>query len=332
MQAVVYEKYGSPEVLELRDIPKPVPKDDEVLVKTFAAAVNSWDWDVLRGKPFIVRMIGGPIKPRNTILGLDIAGRIEAVGKNVTDFKVGDEVFGDISEYHWGGFAEYVCVSPTPLAFKPPSLSFTAAAALPHAGVLALQGMRLHPQLKAGDKMLINGAGGGVGTIGIQLAKRMGLEVTAVDRTDKLKMLKEVGADHVIDYTKEDFAQNGQQYDLIIDNVAQRSVFTYQKALSPTGAFVMIGGNMGLLLPVIIYGGLLSKWSQKKIGILAHKPSREDLNYLSELIEAGQLAPKVDRVYPLKEVPQALQYFGDGNSQGKLVIEVARPQQLKAEM
>lgn len=325
MQAVVYEKYGSPEVLELREVPKPVPKDDEVLVKTFAAAVNSWDWDVLRGKPFIVRLIGGPIKPRNTILGLDIAGRIEAVGKNVTDFKVGDKVFGDISEYHWGGFAEYVCVSPTPLALKPPSLSFTAAAALPHAGVLALQGMRLQPTLKAGDKMLINGAGGGVGTIGIQLAKRMGVEITAVDRTDKLEMLKEVGADHVIDYTQEDFAQNGQQYDLIIDNVAQRSVRTYQRALTPTGAFVMIGGNMGLLLPVIIYGSLLSKFSEKKIGILAHKPNREDLNYLSAEVEAGRLAPRVDKVYKLREVPQALQYFGDGNCQGKLVIELGHP-------
>lgn len=320
MQAVVYEKYGPPEVLKLREVPKPVPKDDEVLVKIFAAAINSWDWDVLRGKPFIVKMIGGPFKPRNQILGLDIAGRVEAVGKNVQFFKPGDEVFGDISEYHWGGFAEYVCVSPKPLAFKPPSLTFEAAAAMPHAGVLALQGMRLHPQLKAGDKMLINGAGGGVGTMGIQLAKRMGVEVTAVDRTDKLDMLKAIGADHVIDYTAEDFAQNGQQYDLIIDNVAQRSVLTYQRTLTPTGAFVMIGGNMGLLLPVIIYGGVLSKFSKKKIGILAHKPSREDLDYLSTQVEAGHLAPRVDKVYSLKEVPQALQYFGDGNCLGKLVI------------
>lgn len=318
MKAIVYQQYGSPEVLQLVELPIPKPKDNEVLIKTHAASVNSWDWDALIGEQFVIRVISGFFRPKKKILGFDIAGQVTAVGEKVKRFKVGDEVFGDISGYGWGGFAEYVCVPETPLTFKPPSMTFEQAAALPHAGVLALQGFRCQGGLQTGQKLLINGAGGGVGTLGLQLAKLQQAEVTVVDRADKLEMLRALGADHVIDYRKEDFTQNGKLYDFILDNVARRSIAAYKRALSPQGSFVMVGGDMNLVLSLLLYG----LFSAKKMGILAHQPNSKDLDYLKGLFEAGSLVPVIDKVYPLEEVPEALRYFGEGNVKGKLVIRI----------
>lgn len=321
MKAIVYREYGTTDNLHLEEVPKPVPKPNEVLIKMEAASVNSWDWDMLRGKPFIVRM-GALFKPRFNILGIDVAGRVEAIGSQVKKFKPGDEVFGDVSGYSWGGFAEYVCAPEKPLALKSPKMTFEEAAALPHAGVLALQGLRLHPGIQAGHQVLLNGAGGGVGTIALQLVKQEGAEVTVVDRADKFDMLRALGADHFIDYTKEDFTGSGKQYDLILDVVAHRSFFDYKRALARDGVFVLIGGRISLLLPLLTLGPLFAKLERKKLGILPHKPNSKDLAYLRDCFEAGELKPIIDKQFPLSEVPAALQYLGDGNARGKVVITI----------
>lgn len=240
MKAVVYTKYGPPDVLELKEIEKPIPKDDEVLIKVHGASVNSWDWDLLRGTPFLNRLFFGLLKPKYKILGADIAGRVEVVGRNVKQFLPGDEVFGDLCECGWGGFAEYVCARENALALKPASMTFEEVAAVPQAAVMALQGLRDQGQIQPGQKVLINGAGGGVGTFAVQIAKSFGAEVTGVDSTSKLDMMRSIGADQVIDYTQEDFTQNGQRYDLILDAAAYRSIFDYKRALSPKGIFVVV--------------------------------------------------------------------------------------------
>ena len=320
MKAIVYHKYGSPDVLKLEEVEKPTPKDDEVLVKVHAASLNSWDWDLLRGD-FINRLIfGGFLKPKLKIIGCDIAGRVEAVGRSVTHFQPGDEVFGDISGAGWGGFAEYVCARENVLALKSASMTFDEAAAIPQAGVLALQGLRDTGQIQSGQKVLINGAGGGVGTFGIQMAKLFGAEVTGVDSTPKLHMMRSIGADHVIDYTQEDFTKNGQRYDLILDVVARRSLSDYKRALSPKGIFVMVGGSMPVIFQTLFLGPLISKTGGKKITALMHKPNPKDLNSMTELFEAGQVVPIIDRRYPLSEVAEAFRYFGEGHAKGKVVI------------
>lgn len=321
MKAIVYGKYGTTAELKLEEVEKPIPRNDEVLIKVHASSINSWDWDLLRGRPFIVRL-GGLLKPKNPILGADIAGRIEAVGPDVKQFRPGDEVFGDVSGCGWGGFAEYVCARERVLTLKPAQMSFEEIAAVPQAAVLALQGLRKKGQLHPKHKVLINGAGGGVGTFAVQMAKAAGAEVTGVDTAKKLEMLLALGADHVIDYTKEDFTRNGQHYDLILDVVCYRSIFDYKRALSPTGTYVMIGGSMSRIFQLMLLGPWISLFGSKKLGILAHKPNPDDQQYLKDLFEAGQVVPIIDRRYPLSEVADALQYFGEGLPQGKVVIRI----------
>ncbi len=323
MKAVVYTKYGSPAVLQLQEIEKPIPKENEVLVKIYAASVNSWDWDLLKGTPFVVRIFGGLFKPRHKILGADIAGKVEAVGNKVNDFKPGDEVFGDIAGSGFGGFAEYVAVPEKLLAKKSPTMTFDQSASLPQAGLLALQGLRYKGTIKQGDEILINGAGGGVGTIGLQYAKLLGAVVTCVDKAEKFDMLRSLGADHCIDYTKEDYTRNGKQYDRILDVIAHRSVGDYKRALKPGGTFAMIGGSMGgLLLQFIFIWPIRSRFSNKKLGLMGYKPTRKDLEYLNQLFEEGKLIPVIDKSYSLQEVPDAFHYFSEGNIKGKIIINI----------
>ena len=323
MKAIVYEEYGPPEVLQLREVEKPIPEDNEVLVKVHAAAVNYGDWAILRGKPFVVRLMsGGLLKPKHTILGADVAGRVEAVGGNVKQFQPGDEVFGDISACGFGGFAEYVSVPENALALKPANISFEEAAAVPMAGVVALQGLRDQGEIQAGQKVLIVGASGGNGTFAVQIAKSFGAKVTGVCSTRNLDLVRSIGADHVIDYTREDFTQSGQRYDLILAAGGYRSIFDYRRALSPKGTYVMVGGAMAQVYEAMILGPFISMAGSKKMVNLAAMPSQEDLVFVKELLEAGKVVPVIDRRYPLSEVAKALRYYGEGHSQGKVVVTV----------
>jgi NADPH:quinone reductase-like Zn-dependent oxidoreductase len=323
MKAVVYTKYGSVKELHLQEIATPVPKENEVLIKIYAASVNSWDWDLLKGKPFLVRLIGGLFKPRCKILGADIAGTVETIGKNVKDFQPGDKVFGDIAGSGFGGFAEYVCVPEKLLAKKSSAMTFEQAAALPQAGLLALQGLRYKGTIKKNDEILINGAGGGVGTLALQYAKSLGAAVTCVDKAEKFEMLRSLGAHHLIDYTREDYTRNGRQYNRILDVIAHRSVSDYKRALKPGGTFAMIGGSMGgLLLKLMLLSSIVSLFTGKKLGLMGYKPNRKDIDELTTLFEEGKVVPVIDRCYPLDEVPAALQYLGDGQAKGKIIIAV----------
>jgi NADPH:quinone reductase-like Zn-dependent oxidoreductase len=320
MKAIVCHEYGSPGVLGLEEVEQPVPGNDEVLVRVHAASINSWDWDLLTGE-FLNRLIfRGFLKPALKIIGCDIAGRVEAVGSRVRRFQPGDEIFGDISGCGWGGFAEYVCAREDVLALKSPRMTFEEAAAVPQAGVLALQGLRDKRPIEPGQKVLINGAGGGVGTFAIQMAKSCGAEVTGVDSAPKLDMMRRLGADHVIDYTQEDFTENGQQYDLILDVMAHHSMFDYRRALNSTGIYVMVGGATGLVFQLLLVGLWVSMTDKKKMGLLLHKPNPEDLTALNELFEAGKVVPVIDRRYPLRKTSDAFRYFGRGHVQGKVVI------------
>jgi NADPH:quinone reductase-like Zn-dependent oxidoreductase len=269
MKAIVFTKYGTPDVLELKEIDKPVPKDDEVLIKVYAVSINDWDLGLLQGD-LINRLINGLFKPKIKILGSDIAGRIEAVGKNVKKFQPGDEVYGDLSG-SWGGFAEYVCARENALALKPASMSFEEAAAIPQAAMLAIQGLRDKGQIQSGQKLLINGAGGGVGTFAVQIAKLYGVEVTGVDSSGKLDMMRSMGFDHVIDYKQEDFTKNGQRYDLILDVKTNRSIFDYTRVLSRNGIYVTVGGSLVRLLQALFLGPWISMISKKKICFVALK-------------------------------------------------------------
>jgi len=322
MKAVIYREYGSPEKLALEEIPKPIPKENQVLIRVHAVSVNSWDWDLLRGEPILIRM-WGLFKPRYHILGSDIAGVVENVGQNVKNFKPGDEVFGDLSECGWGGFAEYVCAPENTLALKPPNMTFEQAASIPQAGVLAYQGLFDYGKVDAGKKILINGAGGGVGTFAIQIAKSIGAEVTGVDSSDKLEMLKDLGADHVIDYRKEDFTKTGKHYDLILDNVANRSLFEYKRALNQNGIFVMVGGSMSTILQAMFFSKLISSIGSRKLKILAHKPNK-DLESLNELFNSGVFQPVLEKPYSLLETPEAMRLLGEGYVKGKVVISIIR--------
>ena len=332
MKAIVCKKYGPPSVLELKEVEKPAPKKDEALVKVYAASLNAADFEMLRGT-WSARF-GGPLKPKVKILGSDIAGRIEAVGRNVKQFRPGDEIWGDLSfPLGFGAFAEYVCIPENALRLKPASMTFEEAAAVPSAAVVALRNLRGvgssspsfllsdNGQIQPGQKVLINGAGGGVGTFAVQIAKSFGAEVTGVDSPSKLDMLRSIGADHVIDYTQEDFTKSGQRYDLILDVVASRSIFDYKRALSPKGTYVMVGGSLTAILQAFLLGPLISITGSKKMGIVMWKPNnKEDLVILEELLEAGKVAPVIDRRYPLSEVPEALRYLEEGHVKGKVVI------------
>jgi NADPH:quinone reductase-like Zn-dependent oxidoreductase len=318
MKAVVYTKYGPPDVLQLKEVTKPTPTDDEVLIEIQAVSLNRSDWEGLIGKPFYARF-GGLRKPRRQILGSDIAGRVEMVGKNIKRLQPGDEVFGDILA-HMGGFAEYVCVRERALALKPASMTFEEVATIPQAAVIALQGLRDKGQVQPGQKVLINGAGGGTGTFAIQLAKLYGAEVTGVDNSGKQDFMRSIGADHVIDYTREDFTRNGGKYDLILDVIAHRSVFAYRRALRRNGSYFAVGGSVFTMFQILLLGPLIRRATGKKIRVLIVQPNIKDMLHMTELYEEGKIVPVIDRRYPLSEVPEALRYLGEGRAKGKIVI------------
>ena len=318
MKAILHEKYGSPDVLQLKDVEKPAPKDDEVLIKIYAASVNQYDWHFLTADIFLIRLMGGGLlKPKNTRLGADVAGRVEAIGRNVRQFQPGDEVFGDIGH---GGFAEYACAPESRLALKPANLSFEEAAAVPMAALTALQGLRDTGQLQPGQKVLINGAAGGVGTFAVQIAKWFGAEVTAVCSTRNLDQARSIGADYIIDYTKEDFTRNGQQYDLIFAANGYHSLSAYKRALTPKGIYVMAGGSTAQIFQAMLMGSRMSETGGRKMGGVSAKIDQKDLVILKELLEAGKVAPVIDRCYPLNEAAEALRYLGAGHARGKVVI------------
>lgn len=320
MKAIVYSKYGPPEVLHLEEVEKPVPRDDEVLVKIHAASINAYDWRHVRASPFLIRLMGaGLLKPKHKILGADIAGKVEAAGSSVRQLQPGDDVFGECS---YGGFAEYVCVPENRLILKPASITFEEAAAVPMAGLTALQGLRDKGHIKAGQNVLINGASGGVGTFAIQIAKSFGAKVTAVCSTKNLEMARSIGADYVIDYTKEDFTKNGQSYDLIFAANGYHPISDYKRALSAGGIYVCSGGTMAQIFESILLGPLMSMNGRKKMGSLAAKPNQKDLIYMKELLEAGKVKPVIDRRYPLRQTAEALRYLEEGHARGKVVITV----------
>lgn len=319
MKAIVYEKYGSPDVIQLKDIEKPTPKDDEVLIKIHAASVNAYDWHFLTADIFLIRLMGGGLlKPKNTRLGADMAGRIETVGKNVKQFQPGDEVFGMVK----GSFAEYTCAPESALALKPVNTSFDEAAAIPMAAITALQGLRDEGQIRAGQTVLINGASGGVGTFAVQIAKSFGAEVTAVCSTGNLEQARSIGADHVIDYTKEDFTKNGQQYDLVFAANGYHSLSAYKRALTPKGIYIMAGGTMAQIFQSMLMGSMMSETGGRKMSGVSAQRSQNDLVFIKELFEAGKIKSVIDRRYPLGEAAEALRYLGAGHARGKVVISV----------
>jgi NADPH:quinone reductase-like Zn-dependent oxidoreductase len=323
MKAIVTEKYGPPENLQLRDVERPTPTDDEVLIKVHAASLNAADFEIQRGS--ILTRITGLRKPRNKIPGTDVAGMVEAVGTNISQLQPGDEVMGDLFMHGSGAYAEYVCAPEEALTLKPPSMTFEQASTYPQAAIIALQALRDKRQVQSGQKVLINGAGGGMGTFAVQIAKYWGAEVTGVDSAKKLNMLHSIGADHVIDYMEEDFTKRGHQYDVILDTVAKRSIFTYRRTLSPNGIFVMIGGSRSSMLQAFLLAPLISKIGNKWLGInWFGKPyNKEDMDFLEELFEAGKVVPVIDKEVTLSEVPEALRYLEEGQVLGKVVVTMA---------
>ncbi len=319
MKAIVNPKYGPPNALQLREIEQPIPKANELLIKVHATTVNDFDWGLVRGKPYLYRLIFGLLKPKHPIPGIELSGTVEAVGKQVTAFKVGDAVYGDISAFGWGSFAEYICVHEKAMALKPPKMTFEEAASIPHASMLALQGLvdigKIQRATVERQKILINGAGGGVGTFGLQLARLYDAEVTGVDTGDKLKMMQSIGFDHIIDYKKEDFTTNGQRYDLILDAKTNRAPSAYAKVLKKHGKYVTVGGLLHRLIQ-IQFSGITSRKNMHVVALEQNK----DLAYINELYETGKIKPVIDGPYKLEEAPEALQYFGEGKHQGKVVI------------
>lgn len=322
MRALVYERYGPPDqVLRLADVPRPEPGADEVLVRVHAASVNSWDWDQLTGTP--LGRLMAPFKPRHKVLGADIAGVVEAVGAGVTAFRPGDPVFGDLSNGKWGGFAEYAVARTGELGRMPDGLGFIDAAAIPQAGALALQGLRRKPALGAASSVLLNGAGGGVGTFALQLAKALQAHVTVVDRGEKREALLALGADRFIDYREADFTTDGQQYDLIVDVVARHTPGRFAASLKDGGELVVIGGRIATLLQIAALGGTVGRRRRQRLGLLIYKPSPADNLELAQRCAAGTLRPIIDGVYPLSRGAEALARIGSGLAVGKVMISVA---------
>ena len=320
MKAIVLTQYGSVDNLELKEVEKPIPKEGEVLIKVQATAINDWDWCLVRGTPFYIRLFCGLRQPNIKIPGAEVAGIVETVGQNVTQFQPGDAVYGDISEAGFGGFAEYVCVPETALALKPDSMTFIEAAAMPHAAMLAVQGLIDEEQLQPGQTVLINGAGGGVGTLGVQIAKAIGVnDVTGVDSANKFDLMRSVGFVETIDYTQTDFTQSPQRYDLILDTKTNRSIFKYLRVLNPQGTYVTVGGLPPHLLQVLLLGPIIRWFTQKTVRLVTLKPNK-DLTYVNKLFEAGKIKPEIDGPYPLSDVPAMIQYFGEGKHKGKVVI------------
>ena len=321
MKAIVYENYGSPDVLQLKEVDKPIPTENEVLVKVCASSVNPLDWHNLRGKPVLQRAESGLIKPKKKILGADVAGRVEAVGRSVTRFKPGDEIFADLYWDGFGAFAEYVCVPEDATALKPAAVTFEQAAAAPQGAITALHALRDSGEVQPGQKVLVNGASGGVGTFVVQIAKAYGAEVTGVCSTRNLEMVRSIGADEVIDYTQQDFTQNGQRYDLIVDNVANHSIPDLGRVLIPGGRCVVVGfSTLFHLLNLTLLGPWISRTQGKQIGMLWPKKNDKDLMEVKELLEAGLITSVVDRCYPFSEVPHAIRYLEEGHARGKVVI------------
>jgi len=323
MQAIVYTHYGSPGVLQLTEVEKPVPKDSEVLVKVQAASVNAYDWHFVTGSPFLVRISGSGLRrPKDQRLGVDVAGRVEAVGGNVTQLHVGDEVFGRGA----GAFAEYACAREDRMALKPANVSFEAAAAVPIAALTALGALRDSGHLQSGQRVLIQGASGGVGTFAVQLAKLFGADVTAVCSTRHIDLARSIGADHIIDYTREDVTKSGQRYDLILGVNGYHSIFAYRRALRPTGIYVMVGAaNTRLVrafLQAMLLGPMISRAGKRRIVLHSANPTPMDLAFLSESLGAGKLIPVIDRTYPLPETAEAFRYLEEGHPGGKVVITV----------
>lgn len=324
MKAVVYERYGPPTVLQIKEIEKPVPKDNEVLIDVDAASVNSRDWRLMRANPFFVRfMVGGLLKPKISILGADVAGRVERVGSHVTQFRPGDEVFGFLYRYESGTFAEFVCATEDSIVLKPANLSFEQAAAVPLAALTALQGLR-KGNIKPENKVLIQGASGGVGTFAVQLAKVFGAEVTAVCSTSNLDLVRSLGADHLIDYKKEDFTRNGQQYDLILAVNGYHPLSHYLHALTPQGSYVVAGGSMRQLFRAMAQSRRNKKTAGRKTYVVSTKQSKTDLLFMKELLETKKVAPVIDCCYPLREAAEAFRYFEEVHPKGKVVITMAQ--------
>ncbi|MBW4438461.1 MAG: NAD(P)-dependent alcohol dehydrogenase [Pleurocapsa minor GSE-CHR-MK-17-07R] len=322
MNAIIYTQYGSPDVLQFKEVEKPTPKDNEVLIKVYASSLNAADSHYMRGTPWLFRLACGIQKPRNIRFGGDVAGRVEAVGKNITQFRLGDEVFGDLSGFGRGALAEYVCAPEEALVLKPANISFEEAAAMPVASVTALGGLRNKGQIQAGQRVLINGASGGVGSFAVQIAKSFGAEVTAVCSTSKMDMVRSLGADHVIDYTKEDFTRNGQRYDFILAANGYHPMLAYQRALSPEGTYVTTGGTMAQYFESMLMGPLVSMRGQKRMGNWTTKPNQADLTYVRDLVQAGKVKPAIDRAYLLHETGDGMRHFEKGSARGKIVITV----------
>ncbi len=321
MRAIVFTRYGAPDVLTMRELPTPQPRPGEVLVKIHAASLNEWDWGALHGTPWINRLIFGALSPGKQILGSDIAGVVERVGDHVTRFKPGDAVLGDLSG-NWGGFAEYACAREQQLAMKPDGMSFEQAAALPQAGLLAWQALRNFNLLQADKSLLINGAGGGVGTLAIQIAKSHGMRVIAVDSAEKLVALRKLGADEVIDYREEDFSAHPGRYDLILDVRTTKPIRSYARALKQDGVYVTVGGDLDRLLGIYLAGPWLSRTSRRHLRILALK-ANEGLEQLCAMFESGVLKPVIDRIFPLSGTVDAFRHYGTAPFVGKVVIRCA---------
>jgi NADPH:quinone reductase-like Zn-dependent oxidoreductase len=323
MKAIISRQYGSPETLDYQDVRKPIPEDHQVLVKVHAVSVNYGNLVLLRGKPFLARLAFGLVKPKYKIPGGDIAGVVESVGKNVSQFQPGDEVYGDLSSSGWGGFAEYVAVPEQAIANKPTNLSFVEAAAIPMAAVTALQGLRDKGKVKAGQQVLIYGGSGGVGTFAVQIAKAFGAEVTTVCSTSKVDIAKSIGADAVIDYTKEDFSHRKEQYDVIIGANGYQPISTYKQALKEKGTFVHVGGSENQMYQMMLKGPWISLKEKKTMGNFLQKANQKDLVFMKELIEEDKVKPVIDRQYKgLDEIPEALKYFERGHAKGKVVVSI----------
>ena len=322
MKILEFSKYGTPDDLHLKDVDIPKPKPNEVLVKIFASSINSWDSELLHATPFVNRVMFGLFKPSKLkTLGIDIAGRIEEVGSEVKQLKVGDEVYGDLSACGWGGFAEYVAAPENALALKPANISFEQAAAIPQAGLLALQGLVDKGSICSGQKVLINGASGGSGSLAVQIAKTYDVEITGVCSTDKMDFVRSLGVDHVIDYKTEDFTRNGKRYDLILDAQAHHSILDYMRALNSKGVYVMHGGASSSISQVMLLGPFVSLFGGRKIGMLFHRANK-GLEVMSELLSAGKVAPVIDKCFPLTEVADAFRYYEKRLTKGKIVISV----------
>ncbi|PWN06025.1 NAD(P)-dependent alcohol dehydrogenase [Rhodohalobacter mucosus] len=321
MKAILLNEYGPPKTLEIGEAAKPVPKDGEVLVKIHSTAINDWDWGIVRGNPFIIRMFFGLWKPKVRIPGIEISGTVEEVDDNVSSFTVGVEVYCDLSDNVFGGFAEYVCIPEKSLYQKPANISHLEASALPHAGLLVLQSLDIKGEVKPGQRVLINGAGGGVGTLGVQILKPYGVTMTGVDSGEKLELMKSMGYDHVMDYKKTDFTTTGEKYDFILDTKSNRSVFKYARSLKKGGTYVTVGGVMYRIFQIALLGWLIKLFTGKKLSVLGLQPN-QGLERISELAEKGQLKPVIEGPYAFDEIPELIQYFGEARHKGKVVVDI----------